>query len=598
MQQYTVFAVALLAGLSFVTSSCSDSGGENDVPIILIPDSGPDTPEGDGGADTDPTPDEGTPDEGTPDEGTPDEGPPDEGTPDEGTPDDGPDTPDEGDIACPDPPPNSCQDDGLKRCKPGPGEIIEICSFDEDGCLVWMEDETCPSNNLCTNLPDVCDNGECVAPEGVDPHADCPPPDEACNAFFCNPDTGECEEGPANDETPCNDNDVCTDDDVCFDGKCAGTVACPKQCLVGGELDFLECGDWVDVALPNQGTNVMDGYGCEGAEMSYDGFEKTFALNPIGACPATLTLELHDPDAAGAEFVDMMLLSTDQGLCWPQDCVAQGEMDNDGRMSLQVDLDPAVEMVAVVDGLDGYGGTARLTLTCCNFEVEAYCGNGEDDDSDGTTDCLDEDCEGSPWCTFEYNCSDGVDNDGNGQTDCEDLLCLGLPECFAEDVCDDNIDNDEDGATDCDDEDCAEFSGCASQCQEFTALTCGQTLTDLTLDDVTTSEVETFSCGAGGGLTYDYGQVMLLAQPDCEGQYAITITPTGNPDETSWYDFFAIGPDCDGNQCVGEQLAWGEPASLSFLTTQQTHVWIAVMEAYGLGAVTGTFSAEMTCTCQ
>ena len=53
------------------------------------------------------------------------------------------------------------------------------------------------------------------------------------------------------------------------------------------------------------------------------------------------------------------------------------------------------------------------------------CGNGIDDDIDGTTDCDDPDCTGDLNCPeTETICNDNVDNDFDGDIDCADSDCI------------------------------------------------------------------------------------------------------------------------------------------------------------------------------
>ncbi len=52
-----------------------------------------------------------------------------------------------------------------------------------------------------------------------------------CFAAFCNEELGNCEIGPAPDDTPCEDDLFCTVDDVCLDGECVAGV--PRDCSEG-----------------------------------------------------------------------------------------------------------------------------------------------------------------------------------------------------------------------------------------------------------------------------------------------------------------------------------------------------------------------------
>ena len=65
---------------------------------------------------------------------------------------------------------------------------------------------------LCTI--DTCSNGECLTAI-----VDCPP-DDACNTWACNADTGQCEATPVNDDTPCDDDLFCNGSETCQGGEC------------------------------------------------------------------------------------------------------------------------------------------------------------------------------------------------------------------------------------------------------------------------------------------------------------------------------------------------------------------------------------------
>lgn len=93
--------------------------------------------------------------------------------------------------------------------------------------------------------------------------------------------------------------------------------------------------------------------------------------------------------------------------------------------------------------------------TCRGGSTETRCGDGVDDDCDGVVDCADSDCSAAPLCTTETSCSDGVDEDEDGLVDCADPGCLGIGACEAYEVtCTGGLDEDGDGWVDCADPDC------------------------------------------------------------------------------------------------------------------------------------------------
>lgn len=83
------------------------------------------------------------------------------------------------------------------------------------------------------------------------------------------------------------------------------------------------------------------------------------------------------------------------------------------------------------------------------------CGDGIDNDSDGLTDCDDDECSRLEVC---LSCFDGLDNDGDGQADCNDVTCSRGEGCLG--ACDDDADDDNDSLVDCADPDCAGAANC------------------------------------------------------------------------------------------------------------------------------------------
>jgi hypothetical protein len=77
------------------------------------------------------------------------------------------------------------------------------------------------------------------------------------------------------------------------------------------------------------------------------------------------------------------------------------------------------------------------------------CGDGADNDCDGSTDCVDSDCSTATGCE---DCSNGSDDDGDGLVDCEDGDCVADFPCYED--CFNGSDDDLDGLADCADDDC------------------------------------------------------------------------------------------------------------------------------------------------
>ena len=103
---------------------------------------------------------------------------------------------------------------------------------------------------------------------------------------------------------------------------------------------------------------------------------------------------------------------------------------------------------------------------------ESTCGDQQDNDCDGATDCADTDCHWVAPCEqTEANCADSIDNDGDSAIDCADSDCAGAPcgpsgaSCQTgicvcpggqthESSCGNEQDDDCDGLVDCADSDC------------------------------------------------------------------------------------------------------------------------------------------------
>jgi hypothetical protein len=82
---------------------------------------------------------------------------------------------------------------------------------------------TCETGDPCREKG-TCAGGRCEAAPRVCPDPD---PEDPCQGAVCQPGSGVCVPGPAEDGTPCDDGDACTAGDACAAGVCGGA---PRDC--------------------------------------------------------------------------------------------------------------------------------------------------------------------------------------------------------------------------------------------------------------------------------------------------------------------------------------------------------------------------------
>lgn len=159
----------------------------------------------------------------------------------------------------------------------------------------------------------------------------------------------------------------------------------------------------------------------------------------------------------------------------PEICNVAGDEDNDTYYDCQ-DPDCYTTHETGPDGGPCYQ----------NENTDALCQDTYDNDYGQTpdgADCLDSQCDGKDgWATGEHcesiegedeptlnSCGDGKDNDADGTIDCLDSSCDTKSDCEygTELTCNDNIDNDADGYTDCGDPDCDGDTGCLGISESF-----------------------------------------------------------------------------------------------------------------------------------
>ncbi len=145
------------------------------------------------------------------------------------------------------------------RCEEGTcsGYAVDCDCLTDADCKALEDGDKCNGTLYCDTsaLPYQC----AVVPETV---VTCPAPtgpDAACKASFCNPDSGACSFGPANEGGPCSDGDPCTVNDACANGSCLPGPA--ANCSDGNPCTNDACVDGQCTHLPNA-ADCDDGNAC------------------------------------------------------------------------------------------------------------------------------------------------------------------------------------------------------------------------------------------------------------------------------------------------------------------------------------------------
>ena len=342
-----------------------------------------------------------------------------------------------------------------------------------------------------------------------------------------------CEYGIEDTCDDCFDNDANIKTD-CADRNCDGkpgnatnpSVLCslgcegcgtkyPANCLDGFDNDGNGLVDCIDLSCrgrggsdptkPCPGSEGIDPASCsDGIDNDFDGFIDCQDYDCRGK-PGCITNEAYD--AAGRPAPQQCFDGIDNDLdnpeqkyggpganidCADRDCTAAVNPLIPAQKCTNKEFDPLTGINLCGNGLDDDGDGSvdcldtdcfqkfGLCGPCPSYENYRYdsCLNALDDNGDGKTDCADTACPGefggwkSQVCENpETGCSDGFDNDANNKTDCADPNCLDKMgpggTCARNEstsaLCNDNFDNDGDGAIDCIDPECwiAAGSGCS-----------------------------------------------------------------------------------------------------------------------------------------
>ena len=157
------------------------------------------------------------------------------------------------------------------------GTTSETCGCDTDDDCTPLDD-----GDLCTGVL-VCVEGFCRLDSAS--VVVCPPGPSDCQAYTCQPDTGECVLGNETDGSTCEDGNPCTMNDTCDSGEClSGNNVCP-DCEQDSDCDDYENDNLCDGTLICEASDcVIDATSIVTCDPSATPC-RTTACNPAtGAC--------------------------------------------------------------------------------------------------------------------------------------------------------------------------------------------------------------------------------------------------------------------------------------------------------------------------
>ncbi|MBT9556734.1 MAG: hypothetical protein IV100_11940 [Myxococcales bacterium] len=299
---------------------------------------------------------------------------------------------------------NECTKDDL--CTAGtctPGADVCSCTSDAD-CTQFDDGDSCNGTLVCLGQKCTIKLGSALV---------CPPGSGSeCAIPSCK--NSACTTEPVNEGLPCNDADVCTDGETCIAGVCGGgTDTCSCQPIAE---KYLQCGakksSWSNAAFG--ATDAIDGWDCAAGDFSAKEYAWPFFTNK----PVKVTMKLLNESAT----TQLFLLRDSGAGCAPASCTKSHP-----SLLTFVAL-PDEKIIVVVDGKDGKVGTFDYEVSC-DSAIEVLCDNGADEDSDGDTDCNDEDCADDVYCSTPEDCTNQLDDDNDGKTDCADPNCASGALC-------------------------------------------------------------------------------------------------------------------------------------------------------------------------
>ncbi len=332
--------------------------------------------------------------------------------------------------------PDSDCDDAVGAVSP---DAVEVCDDGVDNNCDGLTDAD--DEDVCADVYDGDDDGFCPAGRDLNDDGDCADLGEDIGPFDCDDDNPDV--FPGTDEI-CNDG---------IDNNCDGAT---------DTEDDLACGDFIDddedgYCETGQDLN-NDGDCADGGESDLDGDcnDSLQAVNP-GAdevCGDGIDNDCNEL----ADLLDPACLALadgdDDGFCpGGEDFNDDGDCFDNGEVGGRTDCDDerpdvnpeATELCA--DGIDNDcdGGTDLIDDDCERFvdgDNDGYCPGGADDNADG--DCIDEGEADGP-----VDCNDANPDINPGQDEvCTDRLdndCNGLIDELDVDACGDFLDGDDDG---------------------------------------------------------------------------------------------------------------------------------------------------------
>ncbi|PIE15493.1 MAG: hypothetical protein CSA66_08160, partial [Proteobacteria bacterium] len=271
---------------------------------------------------------------------------------------------------------------------------------------------------------------------------------------------GACGDGVDNDSnnlTDCFDTTCAADTDACPDGLLGGDCDNPIVMATDVVIQTDTCAYSADF-VSNSGNS-----GCAATGSSPNGgagdFVAEFEAPTAGPYIARLDAgfdSVYNVVAGGGDAGDECPASPLNA------CIGGLDTPNVGGIVAFTAAQAGDVFYLVVDGYWTRDcGLASFVIEATTPETDDACRDGVDNDYDGDTDCLDDDCEDNALCDeagYVDGCSDDQDNDGDGDTDCDDSDCEAVNVCnestYGTDSCSDAQDNDGDGNADCDDWDC------------------------------------------------------------------------------------------------------------------------------------------------